>query len=61
MGNYREEALVKLVDNNVSAANMEVWIAGYITGRKVSEESMKERVFDKNIILEDLLKDGKNV
>lgn len=32
----RAEALLKLVDNNVSAANMEIWINGYITGRKMT-------------------------
>lgn len=32
----RQEALLKLVDNNVSAANMEVWINGYIAGRKMT-------------------------
>ena len=58
---YRAEALAKLVDNNVSAANMDVWIAGYIAGREENDEGLKERVYDKNITLEDLLKDGKNV
>lgn len=33
----RQEALLKLVDNNVSAANMEVWINGYIAGRKETD------------------------
>jgi hypothetical protein len=32
---YREEALEKLKHNNVSIANMEVWIEGYITGRLI--------------------------
>jgi predicted transcriptional regulator len=39
MSNYRAEALAKLVDNGVSAANMEIWIAGYIAGR---EETNRE-------------------
>jgi len=39
MSDYRAEALSKLVDNGVSAANMEIWIAGYIAGR---EENDKE-------------------
>ncbi len=34
---FRKEALEKLKDNNVSIANMEVWIAGYIAGREESE------------------------
>jgi len=37
MSDYRAEALAKLVDNGVSAANMEIWIAGYIAGREESE------------------------
>jgi hypothetical protein len=36
----RAEALAKLVDNNVSAANMEVWIAGYIAGRKENDRQV---------------------
>lgn len=38
----RQEALLKLVDNNVSAANMEVWIDGYIAGRKMTITLVKD-------------------
>ncbi len=34
---YREEALEKLKHNNVSAATMDVWIAGYIAGREEND------------------------
>ena len=34
---HRQEALEKLKDNDVSIANMEVWIAGYIAGRENTE------------------------
>jgi hypothetical protein len=37
---YREEALAKLVDNGVSLANMGVWIAGYIAGRKENDREV---------------------
>lgn len=37
---YREEALEKLKHNNVSAATMDVWIAGYIAGREESEKEI---------------------
>ena len=34
---FREEALEILKNNNVSIANMAVWIAGYIAGREESD------------------------
>lgn len=40
----RQEALLKLVDNNVSASNMEVWIAGYIAGRNSNTQELLELI-----------------
>lgn len=37
---YRAEAILKLKNNDVSVANMEVWIAGYIAGRIESEKEL---------------------
>lgn len=34
---YRQEALEKLKENNVSLTNMEVWIEGYVAGRKETD------------------------
>lgn len=38
---FREEALEKLKHNNVSAATMDVWIAGYIAGREESDRLLE--------------------
>lgn len=40
---FREEALEKLKHNNVSAVTMEIWIAGYITGREENDRLRKEK------------------
>lgn len=42
---FREEALEILKNNNVSIANMAVWIAGYIAGREKSYEiALQEQI-----------------
>lgn len=56
---YRVEALEKLKDNNVSLANMEVWIAGYIAGREDAKCELKEIISEKNALFEQIENDTK--
>jgi hypothetical protein len=50
MEDYRAEALLKLVNNNVSAANMEVWIAGYIAGREEGDKKVLSKYEDEECV-----------
>lgn len=49
---YREQALIKLKENNISMLNMEVYIQGYIDGRIDRDLPKDEKI---NIISDDMV------
>lgn len=51
---YREQALINLKDNGVSLVNMEVYIRGYIDGRKYVDKELLKMIPDEMVPINEL-------